>query len=492
MKIQQAVSILAERLREQKVILFVGAGLSQASGLPGWKKLFETFCKELQCPDEDDFPAAATALIQEGIHNRNEIIEHIVKQIGKVDLELNQNHDLIKRLPINIIITTNYDNLIEDLYGASKLKRIYSDEGMAYFDPTAKKKQLIYLHGDINHPESMVVSSIDYQNFAEKRPKMVERLKILLQDYTFLFIGYGANDPNLHAIFDYFRLTYKADARRHFIVMPDPGKIKQIELSTRFGIEPVILKDKTGLISFLQALVDAYENPEQAAAAVAAEPEAEKHGDRETQFVDDIIRSRIHIPTGFRPIKPFNVPGVDPHFTGRETEIEMLERALMNKQTVAVTGLFGMGGIGKTSLAKQVAHKLHKEGRFKDGVCWHRLEAKKLAVSLEELADIFGASWLKEVKPIETQVRYFQAMIQDLDILFVLDNAEYLENIPEILDVLRNHPTLITSRRRLTGLAAEIDLHRLDDERSMQLFIKTWKQEDCQDEIEKFQGALSS
>jgi hypothetical protein len=265
LNIRQAVPLLVERLRQQKVILFVGAGLSQASGLPGWKKLFERFCKELGSPEEENFPAVAAALIQEHIHNRKEIIEHIVKQTGAVNLELNPNHEFIKRLPFQIIITTNYDNLLEDLYGPSRLTRIYSDENMAYFDPLSAKRQLIYLHGDINHPDHMVVSSIDYQNFAEKRPIMVQRLKTLLQDYTFLFTGYSANDPNLQAVFDHFKLTYKENSNRHFIVMEDPGKVKQTELSIRFGLEPVLLKDKTELTSFLQALVEVYENSDRAA-----------------------------------------------------------------------------------------------------------------------------------------------------------------------------------------------------------------------------------
>ncbi|MDQ1354720.1 MAG: SUMF1/EgtB/PvdO family nonheme iron enzyme [Acidobacteriota bacterium] len=508
MKAGAAIPILVERLRQKRVILFVGAGLSQGSGLPGWKKLFEPFCKKLGCPDEENFPAVATTLIQEHIHNRKEIIEHIVKQIGAVNLELNPNHELIKRLPFNIIITTNYDNLLEDLYGASRLTRIYSDENMAYFDPLSAKRQLIYLHGDINHPDHMVVSSIDYQNFADTRPIMVERLKTLTQDYTFLFIGYSAGDTNLQAVFDHFRITYKENANRHFIVMEDPGKVKQTELSTRFGIEPVILKDKKELTSFLQALLDAYENPALAKAAGTEEEAGIADdgitGDMDTGFVDDFIKAggtrgpqtaaALSTPVmspGFQPLKPFNVPGVDPHFTGRETEMDLLKKALLDKQIVAVSGLFGMGGIGKTSLAKQAAHQLHRDGYFKDGICWHRLEAKKLPVSLEELADAFGAAWLKEIKPLETQVRYFQAVIQDRDILFILDNAEYLENIPPLLDLLRNHPVLITSRRRLTGLASEMDIHRLDNGQSAQLFIKTWKQVDREGEIEKITAAMS-
>ncbi len=497
MRIREAVPILAERLQEQGIILFVGAGLSRASGLPGWKELFAPLCKKLECPDEEDYPAVATAVINEDIHNRREIVEHIVREIGEVRFTLGENHRLIKRLPLRIIITTNYDNLLEDLYGATNLKRIYSDAGMAYFDPRSSKIQLIYLHGDINHPDHMVVSSIDYQGFSDSHSNMVLRLKTLLQEYTFLFIGYSANDPNLHAIFDHFKLTYKEAARRHFIALPAPGKVRQAELRSRFGIEPIVLQDYKELTVFLKELVDVYENP-----GKMGEPLEEKEVDAPTAkaFVDDIIdrekkaleAARYRIPVGFKPVKPFNVPGEDPHFTGREAEIELLEKALLEKQTVGVTGLFGMGGIGKTSLAKHVAHRLHRQGHFKDGICWHRLEARKFADSLGEVADAFGAFWLKEIPEPAVQTRYFQSMIQDLDVLFVLDNAEYIDNIPPLLDLSRNHPVLITSRRHLGGLAEVLDIHRLDADRSLELFIKTWKQEDDETEVKTIAASLAN
>jgi hypothetical protein len=495
--INDAIPILVDKLQRQKLVLFVGAGLSRASGLPDWKELFAPFCKKLGCPDEENYPAVATTIIEEKIYPRKEIIEHIVEKIGDVEFELNENHYLIKRLPFKIIITTNYDNLLEELYGPTKVKRIYSDDGMAYFDPLAAKIQLIYLHGDINHPVHMLVSSIDYQGFADTRPIMVQKLKSLLQEYTFLFIGYSANDPNLHAIFDYFRLTYKEDAQRHFIALAGASKVKQVELRSRFGIEPIILKHYSQLTIFLKNLVEVYENPakmkeypgeEESREAVSPETLVESIKARGEKFFE---RARIQIPVDFKPKAPFNVPGEDPHFTGREVEIALVKKALLEKQTVGVTGLLGMGGIGKTSLAKHVTHMLHREGYFKDGICWHRLEAKVFPDSLDEIADVFGAHWLKEIPETAVRMRYFMSIIQDLDVLFILDNAEYIENIPPLLELFRNHPVLITSRRQLSGLTDVIDIDRLDEDKSLELFIKTWKQEDDTQNLKNTINSLS-
>lgn len=495
MKPADAIPLLADKLREEKLILFVGAGLSQGSGLPDWKTLFAPLCKKLNRPYEDDFPAAADELIEKGIYSRNELVEYIVKKIGDINLELNENHRLLKELPFKIIITTNYDNLLEDLYGASKLKRIYIDEEMAYFDPQSGKNQLIYLHGDINHGKHMVISSADYQDYANTHRLMARRLELLLQEYTVLFTGYSAADPNLLAVIDHFRITYREDARRHFIVIPTPPEKKAHQLRRRYGIEPVILNHHRELTAFLQGLVEAYKNPEK-------EVNIPIEDDNKELITPEAVRNRIEalrreeqerqqrILSGFKPKKPFNVPTEDPHFTGRETEIDLLKKALLQKQAVGVTGLFGMGGIGKTSLAKHVAHMLRREGHFKDGILWHRLEAKTLPDSLDEMADAFGAYFLREMSKPDVKTRYFQSIIQNLDILIVLDNAEYLEKIPPLLDVLRNHPVLITSRRQLGGIAEVIDIDRLDETKAAELFIKTRYREDKEKEVKRIIAGL--
>jgi hypothetical protein len=56
MKPTDAIPLLADKLREGKLILFVGAGLSRGSGLPTWKKLFEPLCEKLGYPDEENYP----------------------------------------------------------------------------------------------------------------------------------------------------------------------------------------------------------------------------------------------------------------------------------------------------------------------------------------------------------------------------------------------------------------------------------------------------
>jgi tetratricopeptide (TPR) repeat protein len=69
-------------------------------------------------------------------------------------------------------------------------------------------------------------------------------------------------------------------------------------------------------------------------------------------------------------------PAPPDHFTGRQAELDALAQALTTGDTPqAITALQGMGGIGKTALAAQLAAQL--DGAFPGGVFWADLPANQ-------------------------------------------------------------------------------------------------------------------
>jgi SIR2-like domain len=89
---------------------------------------------------------------------------------------------MLARLPFPIVITTNYDRLFESALarantreGSSKqpLIRIYdptrdSPPESVPLDPTEQEPILLKLHGDIDRPESIVVTEEDYIVFIQR------------------------------------------------------------------------------------------------------------------------------------------------------------------------------------------------------------------------------------------------------------------------------------------------------------------------------------
>lgn len=81
--------------------------------------------------------------------------------------------------------------------------------------------------------------------------------------------------------------------------------------------------------------------------------------------------------------------GASPIFVGRSQELQQLDDLVTRKGAVAIAGVSGMGGIGKTELAGQYARRCLAAGRFPGGVVW--LAAGSVLVDLPEVARTVGA-----------------------------------------------------------------------------------------------------
>ena len=158
---------------------------------------------------------------------------------------------------------------------------------------------------------------------------------------------------------------------------------------------------------------------------------------------------------GARLPPPLNLPPAATVFIGRETEVAVLVRRLLARDSRLVT-LAGPGGIGKTRLAIEAARALAQRvpGRFLDGVHFVPLAAVKSAQSLPlHIASALGVE-LQGANPPRQQVL---AYLAPRELLLILDNFEHLideqgETVAFLVDLLRQAPNvklLLTSRGRL-------------------------------------------
>src|SRR4030095_12762147 len=118
--LQHPPDFLVDRLRKGECILFVGAGLSAAAGLPTWSKLLEDITEwaERERPgavsaDEIQELLAAGKLMEVAEHLRDTIgLEGLQRALAeRLDVDsrpLPEVHRLLTRLPFRAIITTNF------------------------------------------------------------------------------------------------------------------------------------------------------------------------------------------------------------------------------------------------------------------------------------------------------------------------------------------------------------------------------------------------
>ncbi|GHC24191.1 ATP-binding protein [Streptomyces anthocyanicus] len=167
----------------------------------------------------------------------------------------------------------------------------------------------------------------------------------------------------------------------------------------------------------------------------------------------DAQRPRLPSSVGLPEV--WNVRRRNPDFSGRETVMGQLRTGLLSGRQAVVQALHGMGGIGKTQIALEYAHRFASQY---DLVWWVDAEqADQLPVRYTELADRLGVA--KSDAGSEPNAR---ALLQHLRTrhrwLLVLDNAEHPDQIEPWLPEGPGH-VLITSRNPdWHGIAHQSDL----------------------------------
>ncbi len=187
------------------------------------------------------------------------------------------------------------------------------------------------------------------------------------------------------------------------------------------------------------------------------------------------------------PVSPVynNLPAQSTSFIGRETELTIIEQDLGSSACRLLT-IIGLGGIGKTRLALQVAAVTDK---FTHGVCFIPFTSTSSAEFLiSTIADALNLSLYGRGAPKAQLLNYLSAK----EMLLVMDNFEHLISGAKLLvEILERAPQikiLVTSRERL-GLYEEWvldlqglpfpeseDLHQLESYSAVQLFLQRAQQ----------------
>ncbi|HPA07983.1 MAG TPA: SIR2 family protein [Methanoregulaceae archaeon] len=191
---------LCRLIREEKVILWVGSGFSSYAGYPTGKQLKEIMLSSIG-DLLDDAPDPAITSLQEAADyyveqkGRDGLNAFVVEQYGKEPsrCDIHETLALINR--VKYVVTTNYDPLFERAYG-DKIVVISRDEHLPASTEYPDKTVLLKIHGDISRPDSIVITSDDYDRF-DADTIVWSKIRSLLAEYSVMFIGYSLQDPNV-------------------------------------------------------------------------------------------------------------------------------------------------------------------------------------------------------------------------------------------------------------------------------------------------------
>ncbi|MFJ7185580.1 SIR2 family NAD-dependent protein deacylase [Lysinibacillus xylanilyticus] len=217
---------LVEKLRDNDVVLWVGAGFSLYAGMPSANTLRDLIINN--CTEEEkgyfenqSLSEVASTFVDMRNGSRNELHKILQSAIDIEPKSINA-HQLIADIPqINLIVTTNYDKLFEEAYGRD-ISPIITDSQLPL---ATKRTQLYKIHGDINVPESIVLTSTDYTNFFRNQNKPLwNKIKTLLAEKTIIFLGYSLSDQNIDFLFENVINDIGSFQKEPYLVAPNLPK----------------------------------------------------------------------------------------------------------------------------------------------------------------------------------------------------------------------------------------------------------------------------
>ena len=183
------------------------------------------------------------------------------------------------------------------------------------------------------------------------------------------------------------------------------------------------------------------------------------------------------LPSTFPPLQTLsahrhNLPPSETAFIGRARELDQLQQLLLHEETRRLITLTGMGGVGKTRIARQAAELCVDS--FPGGIFWVPLDDIRTGEGLlRRLADLLKLP-LQSDRSLVEQIGH--AFNQQGRSLLLLDNLEQIEKVEmvvrDLLTAASKALLLLTTRRKLNLRAETVfEIRPMPQNDATQLFV---------------------
>lgn len=401
---------LKEAINENKLLIFVGAGISRVAGLPLWKDIV---IKTLEDPAitkgksfisalEDEILTPLEALDKIKSSNIREVYKHFEKETSLI-----LKHEIYNKIAYisKRIVTTNYDSLIEvntdikplDTSSTYSLQKI---DDLAEF--------VLKIHGTCSAIDNSVIFTSDYEKLYGNGNELAKfQLEKLVSTYSCLFLGFSLSDNYVVELFDKLNHMYKGLGKEHYVVSTTP-------IDHDF-VEVIKISSHSELPALLDQLIKFKKN-EEAAIFSSEDNLSSEIAIQEKSSIELLLDDGVFIYVGH------DTPPKIEHWTGRTEEL----KSLMTPHKVCF--ITGIGGQGKSALASKVLSETDKnEYKFFD---WRDFKEEDLNFQnkLYQLIELVthGATKTKQLVGLDTDVLVdiFFDKLGSQKGLFVFDNID--------------------------------------------------------------------
>ncbi len=183
----------------------IGAGLSRNAvvkdGDPPalWRELAKEMAKALYVDKDDSVIEILSAY--EHSFGRQKLVQQVGIKIRAHDAKPGDVHLAFAGIQFKDLVTTNFDTLLESAYeNLDKRPFPIVDESLLSAENYYPGPRIVKLHGDLSHPDRMVLTEDDYDSFLTRNPLLVTSVTAMFVDRTAMFIGYSLDDPDMRQL----------------------------------------------------------------------------------------------------------------------------------------------------------------------------------------------------------------------------------------------------------------------------------------------------
>lgn len=354
---------LVESIVPEKTVLFLGAGSSMPFGGLSGAGLAQAIQTSLGHADIGD-DLIEVASILERKYGRSALFLAVRNQLK--DLRPSGSLLVLPEFDWHSIYTTNFDRLIEEAYRRCGKACVPVRSNYEWSMNDTPGTKLYKIHGCITRDSSqgnkgnLVLTERDYEDYAKFRETLFANLSLEMMTRDTLFIGYSLKDSHI-------RDTVKKIAK----IKREQGALGKIFclMYSRDEDRAMLLEDFGTQVAFggINEFCDLLAS-KSTTKLIAESPREDNHDD---WLLNPRIRAGTHEvvykaqaiqPSATRMFngRPAEYADIRNGFTFKRTLEDRLTRAL--RTGTPVVTLFGVSGVGKTTLARRCMWELSRSG----------------------------------------------------------------------------------------------------------------------------------
>ena len=280
---------IIEAARQRNLVPFVGAGISRQAGdaFPNWRDLLDHMRERALAQafiprsesremtrllDKGQFLMVAEALRASlPIDEYETILEEKFDPHWAKPAEI---HRALFRLRPPLILTTNYDTLLEDAYAAEYglASTVYTYRDAAVVQRSLQTNRLtnrpviFKIHGSIDEPSEIILSERDYRKLLYHQPGYRAVLSALFITHVVIMLGFSFSDKELMLLLETLRESLKHRANPDYILLPRKaaGQVERFRLREDFGVQVISYDPSDGhpeILNFVNYLLSQMEPP---------------------------------------------------------------------------------------------------------------------------------------------------------------------------------------------------------------------------------------